>query len=103
MKRQWSATAGKTRGTTNLLNRVLALKQYPPGDELGEYTADAPHVDGGGVVFGTHQNFRRPVVLGHHFLRHVFGFVRFFNSGQTEVAYLQAHRKPSIMYFKHIT
>lgn len=80
-----------TRGiwVTYLLNRVLALKQYPPGNEFGEYTTDAPHVYGRCVVFGSHQYFRRPIILCHYFLSHVFGLIWFFDSGQTKVTNLQ--------------
>lgn len=76
-------------GGTYLLNRVLALEQYPPSDEFGKYTTDAPHVYGRCVVFGTHQYFWRPIILCHHFLSHVFGLIWFFYSGQTKVTNLQ--------------
>lgn len=86
--RYWQGSVSFVVDRTHLLDGVLALEQYPPGDELGKYTTDAPHVYGGGVVFGAHQYFRRSVILSHHFLCHVLGLVRFFHSGETEIAYL---------------
>lgn len=72
-----------------LLNWRLCLEKNSPAQQLGEYAADRPHVDGGVVVAGAHQKLWRPVVLGHHLLSHIARLVFLHHSGQSEVTNLE--------------
>lgn len=44
----------------------VSLEEDLVDEQLREYTAHAPHVDAGGVVFGPQEQFGSPVVQGHH-------------------------------------
>lgn len=72
------------------MHRTVRLEEDPPTKELAENATYAPNVHGGRVVSRSHQDFRRTIILRHHFLGHVLVLIRFFHSGQTEVADLFA-------------
>lgn len=82
---------------TDLLHRALRLEKDPPAKEFPENATDAPNVHSGRVVPRPHQDLRRAIILRHHFLGHVLVLIRFFHSGQTEVADLFAKNNVVIL------
>ena len=75
---------------TNLLHGTLCLEEDPSTKELAKNATNAPNVHSCCVVSRPHQDFRRAIILRHYFLSHVLVLIRFFHSGQTEVADLFA-------------
>jgi len=71
--------------TTHLLHRALGLKEDPPTQQLAEDATYAPHVHRGGVVPRAHQDFRRAIILRHHFLGHVHVLIGLRHPGQSEI------------------
>lgn len=69
----------------HLLHGALGLEEDPPTKEFAENATDAPHVHRGGVVPRAHQDFRRAIILCHHFLGHVHVLVGLRHPGQSEI------------------
>lgn len=65
------------------------LEEYPTTQQLAEYAADRPDVDGGCVVFSPHQDLGCPVILRHYLLGHVFAHVWLFHACQTKITDLK--------------
>ena len=72
--------------STHVFLNSSYLEENPPAEQLSEYAADGPHIHGGVVVSGAHQDLGRPVVLGDHLLRHVAATVRLLHARQAKVA-----------------
>lgn len=83
-------TEKKEERRTNLLHGTLCLEEDSSTKELAKNATNAPNVHGCCVVSRPHQDFRRAIILRHHFLSHVLVLIRFFHSSQTEVADLFA-------------
>ena len=71
---------------TYLLDGTLSLEEDVSTEQLCEYTANGPDVNGRGVVPCPHQDLGGAVVLGHHLLGHVTVFVWLLDPRQAEVA-----------------
>ncbi|CAG0879601.1 unnamed protein product [Cyprideis torosa] len=61
----------RNQPVNHLFNRRRRLEKNSPTEEFGEYAANAPDVNGGCVVFASHEDFGPPVVLSHDFLCHM--------------------------------
>lgn len=77
-------------GASHLLHGALGLEEDSPAKELSENATDAPHVHRGGVVSRAHQDFRRAIILCHHFLGHVHVLVGLRHPGQSEITDLRS-------------
>ena len=62
----------------------LSLKQDPSAQEFGKNASHRPNINRRGVMFGSHQKLRCPVILSDYFLSHA-SRSRLFNSSQTKI------------------